>query len=271
MMDMNAGVETVIVTTGVVVMLGMAVWLFFRIEGNGEKSFFLKILEPYDNDFKQRASVPIFFPSYKRRTIKDARTNYGEHVDLLNQNVSEALGVQPKETSMKSQLALTTKLQNRKNSIQTEPARPSSGRNWQKSAAMFSGQESLGVILVVDDDPSIRKLISIILENAGYDVLVAGDGQDAINVVRSGENPMVIDAIITDLTMPNMDGCEAITYFQKEFPSIPVIILTGIADVELAVSYMRQGISNYLVKPVDGKKLTASVANAIAQRQLPGG
>ena len=133
---------------------------------------------------------------------------------------------------------------------------------------MFSGQRSLGGILVVDDDPSIRKLITIILENAGYDVLVAEDGEDAINLLRSGENPMVVDTIITDLSMPNIDGFEAIAYFQKEFPSIPLIILTGVADVEWAVSFMRQGVSNYLVKPVDVEQLKTSVARAIAQRQL---
>ena len=95
---------------------------------------------------------------------------------------------------------------------------------------------------MVDDDPAIRKLIRLILEPSGYDILVAEDGKDAINVLRSGENPMVIDTIITDLNMPNIDGFEAIVYFQKEFASIPIIVLTGIADVELAVSFMQRGI-----------------------------
>ena len=87
-------------------------------------------------------------------------------------------------------------------------------------------------------------------------------------MLRSGENPMVIDTIITDLNMPNIDGFEAIAYFQKEFPSIPLIVLTGIADLELAVSFMREGVSNYLVKPVGVEQLKASVARAIAERQL---
>ena len=133
---------------------------------------------------------------------------------------------------------------------------------------MFSGQRSLGGILVVDDDPAIRKLLVLILEKSGYDVLVAEDGEDAINLVRSGENPMVVDTIITDLSMPHIDGTDAIAYFQKEFPNIPLIILTGNADWHMAISFMRGGVSDYLVKPVDVEQVKASVARAIAQRQF---
>ena len=169
---------------------------------------------------------------------------------------------------MKSPGISAVELPDRKHSVQVEPVPPSSGRYWQRSAGMFSGQKkTLGGILVVDDDPSIRKLITIILENSGYDVLVAEDGKDAIDVLRSGENPMVVDAIIADLTMPNIDGFEAIAYFQKKIPSIPLIISMWIADVEMAVSFMRQGVSNYLVKPINVEKLKSSVARAISQRQ----
>jgi two-component system chemotaxis response regulator CheY len=79
---------------------------------------------------------------------------------------------------------------------------------------------------------------------------------------------MVVDLIITDLNMPKVDGFEAIAYFQKEYPSIPVIVLTGIGDPEVEASFMRQGVSDYLAKPVDVRTLMASVANAIAQEQF---
>ena len=149
-----------------------------------------------------------------------------------------------------------------------EPLTKHANHSWKKSAGMFSDRKSQGGILVVDDDPDIRKLIRLILEKDGYDILDAENGQEAMDLIRSGENPMVIDTIISDLSMPKVNGYEAIAYFQKEFPSIPIIVLTGIADLDVATSFMRRGISNYLVKPVDGKKLTASVANAIAQRQF---
>jgi two-component system chemotaxis response regulator CheY len=149
-----------------------------------------------------------------------------------------------------------------------EPYQPSPGQGWKKSAGMFSGQRSLGGILVVDDDPAIRKLLVLILEKSGYDVLVAEDGEDAINLLRSGENPMVVDTIMTDLSIPNIDGVDTIAYFQKEFPNIPLIILTGNGDWKMAVSFMQGEVSDFLVKPVDGEQLKASVARALAQRQI---
>lgn len=169
---------------------------------------------------------------------------------------------------MESQSVSSIELHDGKKTEPIEPYRGSSGQLWQKSAGMFSGQRSLGGILVVDDDPGIRKIIRIILEKSGYDVLEAEDGAQAINVLTSGENPMVVDTIITDLSMPKISGFDAIAYFRKEFPSIPLIVLTGIADWNMAISFMRRGVSNYLVKPVDGEQLKASVARAIANRQL---
>ena len=149
-----------------------------------------------------------------------------------------------------------------------EPVTKHANRSWKKSAGTFSGQKTLGGVLVVDDDPNIRKLIRLILENDRYDVIEAEDGQDAIDLLRSGEPPMGVDAIIPDLNIPKINGFEVIAYCKKEYPKIPLIVLTGISDVQLANSLMRQGVTDYLVKPVDEKQLTASVASAIAQRQL---
>ena len=145
-----------------------------------------------------------------------------------------------------------------------ESVKKLANRSWKKSAEIFSGQKTLGNILVVDDNPNIRKLIRLILENDRYDVIEAEDGQDAIDLLRS----VGIDAIITDLNMPKVDGYEVIAYCKREYPKIPLIVLTGIADLELATSFMRQGVTDYLVKPINAKELTVSVANAIAQQQL---
>ena len=68
--------------------------------------------------------------------------------------------------------------------------------------------------------------------------------------------------------MPNINGIEAIKYFQREYPSVPLIVLTGFPDIDLATQLMKQGITDYLVKPVDRKKLTTAVADALAARHL---
>ncbi len=135
-----------------------------------------------------------------------------------------------------------------------------------RSAGMFSGQPYLGGVLVIDDELDIRKVVRLSLEKQGYYVVEAEDGQQAINRLNEGEHPMVIDVIITDIRMPNINGIEAMDYFQREYPSIPLIVLTGFPDLELAMQLMKQGIADYLVKPVDREKLSAAVANAIGSR-----
>ena len=130
----------------------------------------------------------------------------------------------------------------------------------------FGKKSAKGGILVVMDDPNIRKLIRLILEHSGYDVMEAKDGQEAINMLNSKEETsVVVEAIITEFNMPKLDGFEAITYFHKEFAHIPLIILTGITDVHMATLFMGQGIRDFLVKPVDARSLTTSVANALTQ------
>jgi len=169
---------------------------------------------------------------------------------------------------MKPQAVLTVEIAGVDTTGPVEGFGPSSRQFGSKSAGMVLGQVSLGGILVVDDEPANRKLLRLILEAAGYDILEAEDGQEAINVLSGGENPMTVDLILTDLNMPRVDGFEAIAFFQNEYPGIPVIVLTGIGHREAETSFRRQGVSDYLVKPVDVRILIASVTNAIAQRQL---
>jgi two-component system chemotaxis response regulator CheY len=137
-----------------------------------------------------------------------------------------------------------------------------------RTAGMFSGQTYLGGVLVVDDEQGIRKVVRMSLEKLGYYVIEAEDGQQAITVLNEGEHPMVIDVIITDIRMPNINGIEAMDYFQREYPSIPLIVLTGFPDLDLAMRLMKQGLTDYLVKPVDREKLAAAVSNALAQRRI---
>ncbi len=138
----------------------------------------------------------------------------------------------------------------------------------ERTAGMFSGQSYLGGVLVVDDEKDIRKVVRMSLEKLGYYVVEAEDGQQAITLLNEGEHPMVIDVIITDIRMPNINGVEAMDYFQREYPSVPLIALTGFPDLDLAMQLMKRGVTDYLVKPVDREKLTAAVADALEQRRI---
>jgi two-component system chemotaxis response regulator CheY len=127
---------------------------------------------------------------------------------------------------------------------------------------------SLGVVLVVDDEESIRKVSRLALTKAGYEVLEAENGEKAIEVLNTGENPLTVDVILCDIRMPKINGVEAIKYFQTQYPSVQIIVQTGFPDLNLATSFMKQGIVDYLVKPVEKEKLLAAVAKAAEQRKI---
>ena len=88
----------------------------------------------------------------------------------------------------------------------------------------------LGRVLVVDDEDSIRSLLRTMLVQAGYDVEEAEDGGRAVEVLNSGDNPLIVDVIICDIRKPRINGVEAIAYFRAQYPSLPVIVLTGYHD-----------------------------------------
>lgn len=124
---------------------------------------------------------------------------------------------------------------------------------------------SSGRILIVDDETEIRKSLRLVLSKEGYDVVEGENGEAAIKTIRSGDNPLKVDAIICDLYMPKVNGQEAIAFFRAEFPSVPVIVLTGQPDVKSASSLYKQGIVEYLTKPIDPEKLKQVVAKAVKE------
>lgn len=125
-------------------------------------------------------------------------------------------------------------------------------------------------ILVVDDEEEVRKTIRLQLNGTGLEVIEAEDGKKGIEVLDA-ENVITVDAILCDVRMPNINGVEAVAYFRREYPHIPVIVLTGYPDVKLAVDFMKEGVFEYLVKPVEKEKLVEVVMKAVKQRTFVGG
>lgn len=133
---------------------------------------------------------------------------------------------------------------------------------------LFGMKTGNGLVLVVDDEPDIRKVVRMTLEKGGYTVIEAEDGEKAIEAINTGQNRIMLDVIITDIRMPKINGVEAIAYLQKEYPRVQLIVLTGFPDTEMAANYLRQGVVDYLVKPVEGEKLKAAVGKAMEQREI---
>jgi two-component system response regulator HydG len=119
-------------------------------------------------------------------------------------------------------------------------------------------------ILVVDDEPSHRKMIEAVLSAEGYEVTQAEDGQAAISAVEDRFH----DLIIMDVRMPNVDGVEALQKIKQISPDIPVIIMTAYASVGTAVEALKSGAYDYLTKPLDIEELKILVAKALRFHQL---
>ena len=123
-----------------------------------------------------------------------------------------------------------------------------------------------GRVLIVDDEESIRKTLRLTLTKAGYGVVEADDGAKGMEVIGADDNALMVDVIICDIRMPKINGLEAIAYFQQQHPSVAVLVLTGYPDIQLATTLLKQGVVDYLVKPVERDKLVAGVERAIARR-----
>ncbi len=126
----------------------------------------------------------------------------------------------------------------------------------------------LGRILVVDDEADLRKSVRLILTKAGYDAVEAEDGEKAIEAIRSGDNPLMVDTVICDLVMPKVNGMEAIAFFRSQFPGVPILVLTGHPNIDNASDLYKQGVVDYLVKPIVPEKLLEAVEKAVKQHDL---
>ncbi len=125
-----------------------------------------------------------------------------------------------------------------------------------------------GGVLVVDDEADVRKSIRLSLTKADYDVVEAEDGEQAIAAIRSGDNPLLVRAIICDLVMPKVNGMEAIAFFRSQFPGVPILVLTGHPNIENMSELYKQGVVDYLVKPISPEKLLAAVEKAMQKHKL---
>jgi response regulator RpfG family c-di-GMP phosphodiesterase len=127
-------------------------------------------------------------------------------------------------------------------------------------------QKDNKLILIVDDEEDIREILSETLESLDFDCLTACDGDEAITLLDQHHES--IDAVICDLKMPKVSGDQVIAYGAQNYPLIPIIILTGFAQLDMALDHMRLGAFDYMTKPFRVKELLLLLNRALEFRQL---
>ena len=122
-------------------------------------------------------------------------------------------------------------------------------------------------ILIVDDEPNARSLLRLILVRAGFEVLVAQDGYEALKEVKE----KIPDAMILDIMMPGIDGFEVCEKLRsnKDTATLPIIMLSARADPESVNKGLRVGATKYLTKPVTPELLTSQVNEVLSIEGLP--
>ena len=112
-------------------------------------------------------------------------------------------------------------------------------------------------ILFVDDEPSIRTLFSDALRQAGYNVIAARNGADAVDALRSCSTP--VDLVVTDVVMPKVSGSELFAMLRRGFPDLRVLLISGYSDGAVAASDLVDMETEFLAKPFGPETLLARV------------
>ncbi len=124
----------------------------------------------------------------------------------------------------------------------------------------------MSTILIVDDEKSMRDLLSIMLRKQGYTVLTAEGGEQAKRIVTEE----TVDLVISDIAMPDGDGIDLLRYVKQSSPSTAVIMITAYASPKTAVESLKLGAIDYITKPFDVEEIRLVVRQAFDRRKLIG-
>jgi len=118
-------------------------------------------------------------------------------------------------------------------------------------------------ILVVDDEPHVRAMIGASLEREGYEVVLASSGREGMEVLGRSS----FDLVLTDIVMHDGNGITLLERIHAQRPQLPVIMVTAIHDISVAIESMRRGAYDYLLKPFERDHLVNTVVRALGHRQ----
>jgi len=118
--------------------------------------------------------------------------------------------------------------------------------------------------LIVDDEPRLRQVLMHLMRTEGFTCIEAGNGEDALALLE--QHPVTL--VMSDLRMPRMDGLELLRHTRARWPDVAVVMITAVADVEVAVSCLAIGAMDYLTKPFHLEEVRARVDQALEKRRL---
>lgn len=120
-------------------------------------------------------------------------------------------------------------------------------------------------ILVVDDEEAIREIVTSMLVSANYQCRQAGSGMEALALLNSGEE---FELMLSDLMMAELDGIGLLERTKEKFPDMPVVMVTAVHDISVALAAIRNGAYDYLLKPFEREQLLNTVRRALENRRL---
>ena len=123
-------------------------------------------------------------------------------------------------------------------------------------------------VLVVDDDPTQRRLLQAAVERAGFACRVAPDGESGLDMARNPADG--VDVMLLDLVMPGLSGMEVLERLQEVRPELPVMVLTASGSIDTVVQAMRAGAIDFFVKPASPERVVVSIRNALQMTELRG-
>ncbi|MBV5336878.1 MAG: response regulator, partial [Deltaproteobacteria bacterium] len=132
------------------------------------------------------------------------------------------------------------------------------------AATMIAGDRQRQTVLIVDDDPAIRSLLSVILGQRGYTIITAATAAECLHLIASRQPELVL----MDYQLPDQDGLAVLREIKASYPGCYVIMITGKGSEELAVLMMKAGASEYLLKPFDTRALGERVDAVCKLREI---
>jgi DNA-binding response OmpR family regulator len=118
-------------------------------------------------------------------------------------------------------------------------------------------------ILIIDDEPNLRRSLGLILQRAGYDINTASNAAEAFQLLQAG----AYDLTFLDIKLPDQNGIQLLPQIKTLYPDMPVLILTAHATLDTAIDAVRLGARDYLLKPIDPESILTRVADVLKEEK----